>query len=186
MSYGVRIKERNRDDLWSSSLPGCLQYDWFWFGVREGMLEVYCWLLLVGGWAAFPQFPQSSLMTWLGWHTPKACDPNPDIWNTGVNWGPSCLKCCPDHFGSLGISLTLTCGPCSTTSRYTVDWGSLSQTSSVIMGIGVTRSSSVHPPSPTASMSETLECCWGWQPSAWLFGFPTQRLLQQVWWSWLT
>ena len=55
MSYGVRVKKRNRGNLWSSSLLSCFQYDQFYFGIREGLLEVYCWLLLVGGWATFPQ-----------------------------------------------------------------------------------------------------------------------------------
>ena len=30
-----------------------------WFSVREGMLGAYCWLLLVGGMATFPQFPSA-------------------------------------------------------------------------------------------------------------------------------
>ena len=55
-----RAKKRNTVNLWSSFLLSHFQYGQVWFGVREGMLGAYCWLLwlvLVGGWAAFPQFP---------------------------------------------------------------------------------------------------------------------------------
>ena len=65
-------------------------------------MEAYCWLLLVGSWATFPQFPQSGLMTGLGWHISKPCGPNLDIRNTGVNWGPSWLRHCSDHLWALG------------------------------------------------------------------------------------
>ena len=58
--------------------------------------------------------------------------------------------------GSLAIPLTLTCGCCSTTSRYVAGWGSLSQTTSAIMGTGMTRSSSVCSPSPTTTVSGTI------------------------------
>ena len=62
-------------------------------------------------------------------------------------------------FGPLDIlSLALTCGPCATTSRYTVGWGGLSQASLTIVGAGVTRSVPVCLSSPMASPSGAI---WG-------------------------
>ena len=69
MSDGVRVEKRDRGDLWLSFLLSHFQYSQFWFGMREGMLGAQCWLLqlvLAGGWAAFPQFTQTGLMTWWG------------------------------------------------------------------------------------------------------------------------
>ena len=71
------------------------------------MLEVYCWLLLVGVGLHSLSSPQSGLTIWLGWQTPEPCGPNLDIRNTEVNWDPSCLKHYPDHLCILGHSLYL-------------------------------------------------------------------------------
>ena len=60
VSNGVRVKERDRGNLWPSHPLGYFHGCQFWFGVREGMLGAYCWLLQLvsaGGWATFPWFP---------------------------------------------------------------------------------------------------------------------------------
>ena len=46
-----------------------------------------------GGWAAFPQFPPTGLMFWLGWCIPEPYGPNPGSWSTGRSWDPSCWQC---------------------------------------------------------------------------------------------
>ena len=58
------------------------------------------------------------------------------------------------------------CGPCTTARRCTVDEGSLSQTSSAIMGARVARSAPVHPSPPMASLSWTI---WG---AGWAVALP--------------
>ena len=45
------------------------------------MLEAYCWLLhllLAGGWAAFPWFPQTGLKLCLEWGIHEPYGPSPD------------------------------------------------------------------------------------------------------------
>ena len=128
------------------------------FGLGSGR---ECWRFTVGccWWGVESHSlssPQFVLTTWLVWYTPKLCGLNLDIWNTEVNWVLLVWNTALTIFGYLGIHLTLNSGPCSATSRYAVGWGGLSQTSLAIMGIGVTRSASVCPSPPMASVSGTI------------------------------
>ena len=80
MSNGVKIEEWDRSDLWSSFLVYHFEYGRFWFGVREGMLGAYCWLLwlvLVGVGPHTLGTPQTGLKSLLGWHIPKIMCPQP-------------------------------------------------------------------------------------------------------------
>ena len=63
------------------------------------------WLVLVGGWATFPQFPWTGLKSWLGWHIPKPCSPNLGTWSAEGCWDPSYLKCLPGYLWTLGNSV---------------------------------------------------------------------------------
>ena len=115
----------------------------------------------MGGWATFPQFPQSGLKFWLGWHIPESYGPQP--WH---------LK----HWRELG-SLLLTLPSCPSLDPWVfcpwcllevvpVPWltdalqtgGSLSVTSLAIMRAGVARSAPVCPSPPMDSLSGAI---WG-------------------------
>ena len=96
----------------------------FWFGVREGMLGAYCWLLWlvpVVGWDTFPQFLPGWFNDLAGVTHSQAIWPQPwylKHWRELV----SLLLVVPlAIFGPLGIlSLVLICGPCAMASRYAV------------------------------------------------------------------
>ena len=81
------------------------------------MLGAYCWLLwlvLMGGWTTFPWFPPDwfKVLAGVAALAPEA------LKGTGVLPIQSASL---GIFGPLGISLALTCGPCSVTSRYAAD-----------------------------------------------------------------
>ena len=60
VNNGVRVEERDRGNPWPSLPLSHFYCSQFWFGVRDEILEAYCWLLqlvLVGSWAAFLWFP---------------------------------------------------------------------------------------------------------------------------------
>ena len=57
--YWIRVEKWNRGNFQSSSFLSCLHLGQFGFRVREGMMWIYCWLLLVGGFATSPWFPPS-------------------------------------------------------------------------------------------------------------------------------
>ena len=79
---GVWIKEKDWGSFLLSCPLGCSHTGWSWSGVREGMQGAYCWLLWlspVGGWTAFPWFPQTNLKLWLEWDIPVPYGPSPGI-----------------------------------------------------------------------------------------------------------
>ena len=120
------------------------------------MLEVYCWLPLVGVGLHSLSSPWFGLMIWLEWHTAKLCDSNLDIGNTRVNWGPSCLKHCPDHLWVPGHFTDLDLWSLLQDQQIHCRLRQSVPPSLAIVGIGVARSSSVHPPSPMAPVSGTI------------------------------
>ena len=194
MNYRVRIKERN--GVTYGHLLFWAAFSMVSFGL--GQVGNAGGLLLAaagGGWAPFLGSPQSGLTTWLGWHTPEPCGPNLDIWNTGVNWGPSVWNTTLTILGSFAIPLVLTCGPSSATSRYAVGWGGPVPDQFGHYGnLGNLKYFCLSIISHGLCVWDYLMCCWGCdpalllsgQPSAWLFGLSAQWLLQHVWWSLLT